>query len=67
MAEGDRSGRTLAAAAAGVIIGAVEAVLAIAFATFVFGGLLEGHLADGIGLYLAAAAVTLGKIGRAHV
>ena len=49
-----------ASLAAGVIIGAVEAVLAIAFAAFVFGGLLVGRLADGIGLYLVAAALTLG-------
>jgi sulfate permease, SulP family len=48
-----------ASLASGVIIGAVEAVLAIAFAAFVFGGLLVGRLADGIGLYLVAAALTL--------
>ena len=44
----------------GVIIGAVEAVLAIAFAAFVFGGYLASRLADGIGLYLVAAVLTLG-------
>jgi sulfate permease, SulP family len=49
----------LATAAAGVIIGAVETVLAVAFAAFVFGGYLLARLADGIGLYLAAAAITL--------
>jgi SulP family sulfate permease len=43
-----------------VIIGAVEAVLAIAFAAFVFGGYLAGRLGDGIGLYLVAAVLTLG-------
>ncbi|MGZ8652770.1 MAG: SLC26A/SulP transporter family protein [Actinomycetota bacterium] len=48
-----------ASLAAGVIIGAVEAVLAIAFAAFVFGGYLVDRLADGIGLYLVAAALTL--------
>lgn len=47
------------AIAAGVIIGAVETVLAVAFAAFVFGGLLQKNLPDGIGLYLAAAAVTV--------
>jgi sulfate permease, SulP family len=47
------------AIAAGVIIGAVETVLAVAFAAFVFGGLLAVRLPDGIGLYLAAAALTL--------
>jgi sulfate permease, SulP family len=44
---------------AGVIIGAVETVLAVAFAAFIFGGLLSRNLPDGIGLYLAAAAVTV--------
>ena len=46
--------------AAGVIIGAVEVVLAVAFAAFVFGGTLIRNLGDGIGLYLVAAALTLG-------
>ena len=50
----------LSSLAAGLIIGAVEAVLAIAFAAFVFGGLLVGRLGDGIGLYLVAAVLTLG-------
>lgn len=45
--------------AAAVIIGAVETVLAVAFAAFIFGGLLSKNLPDGIGLYLAAAAVTV--------
>jgi sulfate permease, SulP family len=54
-----RAGGPLATVAAGVIIGAVETVLAVAFAAFVFGGYLLGRLADGIGLYLAAAAITL--------
>ncbi len=47
---------------AGVALGMVETVLAIAFAALVFGGLLAGHLGDGIGLYLAAAALTLGLL-----
>ncbi len=51
---------TLAAVAAGLIIGAVEAVLAIAFAAFVFGGVLVGNLSNAIGLYLVAGALTLG-------
>jgi sulfate permease, SulP family len=54
-----RTAGPLATAAAGVIIGAVETVLAVAFAAFVFGGYLLARLADGIGLYLAAAAITL--------
>jgi sulfate permease, SulP family len=45
--------------AAGLIIGAVETVLAVAFAAFIFGGLLSANLPDGIGLYLAAAALTV--------
>jgi len=49
----------LASIAAGLIIGAVESVLAIAFAALVFGGLLGARLPDGIGLYLGAAALTL--------
>ena len=49
----------LASVAAGLIIGAVESVLAIAFAALVFGGLLAARLPDGIGLYLGAAALTL--------
>ncbi|HJS26045.1 MAG TPA: SulP family inorganic anion transporter [Actinomycetota bacterium] len=54
-----RAAGPLATVAAGAIIGAVETVLAVAFAAFVFGGYLLGRLADGIGLYLAAAAITL--------
>jgi SulP family sulfate permease len=45
--------------AAGLIIGAVESVLAMAFAALVFGGLLAGRMPDGIGLYMGAAALTL--------
>jgi SulP family sulfate permease len=55
-----RSQGWLAAIAAGLIIGALEVVLAVAFAAFVFGGVLVTNLADGIGLYLAAAVLTLG-------
>src|SRR5918999_5255975 len=54
-----RSQGALATLAAGIIIGAVESVLAIAFAAFVFGGLLASRLPDGIGLYLVAAVLTL--------
>ena len=55
-----RSAGLAASIAAGLLIGAVETILAVAFAAFVFGGLLASYLADGVGLYLAAAAVTLG-------
>jgi SulP family sulfate permease len=44
---------------AGVIIGAVEALLAISFAALVFGGYLVDFIPDGISLYLGAAALTL--------
>jgi sulfate permease, SulP family len=60
LSEQRRAEGWLATIAAGVVIGAVETVLALAFAAFVFGGLLVNRLADGIGLYLAAAALTLG-------
>ncbi len=58
---GERRATTwLVSVATGLIIGAVESMLAIAFAALVFGGLLAAHLPDGIGLYLGAAALILG-------
>jgi SulP family sulfate permease len=60
MVEQRRAATWLTWVAAGLIIGAVESVLAIAFAALVFGGLLSARLPDGIGLYLGAAALTLG-------
>ena len=60
MSEERRSQGWLAQLAAGLIIGAVEVVLAVAFAAFVFAGAAPPHLGDGIGLYLVAAALTLG-------
>jgi SulP family sulfate permease len=58
---GERRATTwLVSVATGLIIGAVESMLAIAFATLVFGGLLAARLPDGIGLYLGAAALILG-------
>ncbi len=59
MSESRRPAGILASVSAGVIIGAVEAVLAVAFAAFVFGGLLAARLPDGIGLYLVAAVLAL--------
>ena len=59
MVEQRRSSTWLVSVVAGLIIGAVESVLAIAFAALVFGGLLAARLPDGIGLYLGAAALTL--------
>jgi sulfate permease, SulP family len=60
VSEERRAQRWPAMLAAGVIIGAVEVVLAVAFAAFVFGGTLIRNLGDGIGLYLVAASLTLG-------
>ena len=60
MSEVRRSVSGLAMLAAGAIIGAVEVVLAVAFAALVFGGATPRHLGDGIGLYLVAAVLTLG-------
>jgi sulfate permease, SulP family len=54
-----RSVGLVAALASGVVIGAVEVVLAVAFAALVFGGYLAYYLSRGIGLYLVAAALTL--------
>ena len=54
-----RSRRMLASLTAGMVIGTVELVLAISFAALVFGGYLAQFLADGIGLNLVAAALTL--------
>jgi sulfate permease, SulP family len=54
-----RSVGLLATLAAGAVIGAIEAVLAISFAALVFAGYLEYFRADGIGLYLGAAVLTL--------
>ena len=59
MSEEGRSERAMASLAAGVVIGAVEAVLAISFAALVFGGYLAYFLAEGIGLYLMAAGLSL--------
>ena len=59
LSEQHRSDRWPVVLAAGLIIGAVEAVLAVAFAALVYGGLLVRHLPDAIGLYLVAATLTL--------
>ena len=44
---------------AGGIMGAVEAVLAVSFAAIVFNGYVVDYIAEGISLYLGAAALTL--------
>ena len=51
---------TFGTVAAGIVIGAVEVIFAVSFAALVFTGHLEFYfLDDGVGLYLAAAALTL--------
>src|SRR5215211_1858650 len=60
VAEQRRTGRWLARITIGLIIGAVEAIFAIAFASLVFGGRIADYIAEGISLYLGAAALTLG-------
>jgi SulP family sulfate permease len=52
----------LTTAVGGVVIGAVEVVLAISFAALVFGGYLDDFLDEGIGIYLVAATITLAGI-----
>jgi SulP family sulfate permease len=59
VSEQRRSERVVASVIAGAAIGVVEMVLAISFAALVFGGYVVQFLADGIGLYLGAAALTL--------
>jgi sulfate permease, SulP family len=62
VSEERRSQGGLAQLAAGLIIGGVEVVLAVAFAALVFAGATPSRLGDGIGLYLVAAALTLGLL-----
>jgi sulfate permease, SulP family len=51
---------TVGTVVAGIVIGAVEVVFAVAFASLVFAGYFEFYfLDDGVGLYLGAAALTL--------
>jgi sulfate permease, SulP family len=59
VAEQRRHERALASLTAGLVIGAVEVVLAVSFAALVFGGYLVQFLANGIGLYLVAGGLTL--------
>jgi sulfate permease, SulP family len=55
-----RTGLTFGTVVAGIVIGAVEVVFAISFASLVFAGYFEFYfLDDGVGLYLGAAALTL--------
>ncbi|HYF11371.1 MAG TPA: SulP family inorganic anion transporter [Actinomycetota bacterium] len=54
--------RPVASVAAGVIVGAVQVVLAVSFAAFVFTGLVNDYLPDGIAIYGVGAAVALGVL-----
>ena len=47
----------------GLVIGAVEVLVAASFEGLVFSGLLKRYIADGIGLYVTAAAITLALLG----
>jgi sulfate permease, SulP family len=59
VSEEARTGRWPRVLVAGALIGVVEAVLAVAFASLVFGGRIRSYLPSGIALYLAAAFLTL--------
>jgi sulfate permease, SulP family len=59
MTEQQGSAGSLRTLSTGVVIGAVEVVVAASLAALVFSGLLKRYVSDGIGLYVAAAAITL--------
>jgi SulP family sulfate permease len=59
VSEARRSRRWATPLVAGLVIGAIETVVAAALAAFVFAGYLADSLPDGVMLYLGAAAVTL--------
>jgi sulfate permease, SulP family len=59
VSEQARTGRWPMVLVAGAGIGLVESVFAVAFASLLFGGRINDYLAEGIGLYLGAAFLTL--------
>jgi sulfate permease, SulP family len=59
VSEERRSGRWGMSLVAGLIIGAVETLLAAGLAVFVFSGRIEDSMPDGVMLYLGGAAATL--------
>jgi sulfate permease, SulP family len=59
VSEEGRSASTVVVVIGGVVIGAVETILACALAALVFGGYLGEFIVRGVNLYLVAAAVTL--------
>jgi SulP family sulfate permease len=59
VSEQRRAQAALSVLMAGAVIGAVEAVLAVSFAALVYGGYLDQFRANGVGLYLLAAVITM--------
>jgi sulfate permease, SulP family len=59
VSEGQGTAGRLRTLSIGLVIGAVEVVVAASFAGLVFSGLLKRYVADGVGLYVTAAAITL--------
>ena len=59
MSEDRRSGGVLTALVAGLVVGAIETIIAAGLAAFVFSGRIEDSLPDGVMLYLGGAAATL--------
>jgi SulP family sulfate permease len=59
VSEEGRSASTVVVVVGGLVIGAVETILACALAALVFAGYLGDFIVRGVNLYLAAAAVTL--------
>ncbi|HYZ14135.1 MAG TPA: SulP family inorganic anion transporter, partial [Actinomycetota bacterium] len=59
MSELQGTGGRLRTLSIGLVIGAVEVVVAASFAGLVFSGLLKRYIADGVGLYVTAAAIAL--------
>jgi SulP family sulfate permease len=55
-------GRAVTVLSAGLVIGLVEVILAVAFATLVLGGYLVLFWPNGIGLCLLGAAITMGVL-----
>jgi len=62
VSEKGRSARWATVLMVGAAIGVVESLLAVAFASIVFGGRIDYFTAEGVGLYLGAAFLTLAFI-----
>ena len=59
MSEEGRSASTVVVVIGGLVIGAIETILACGMAALVFQGRIEDFIVQGVNLYLGAAAVTL--------